>query len=148
MNVYDYIKNYCLIHGIKNYNIKCKYITKAQINETFQFSGGVAFFYKVFAEGEITDISQLSKKFLEINTPTDFWDLSPVVAVKDFGALQKVDTDFIFTADNILKFTLFENTVDAMFSNIVNFCALYMYVTPYNIDTVENEELVKVNIKY
>lgn len=130
MNVYDYIKNYAAVHGIENYTLKSKYVTKADAAQTLQFSGGVAFFYRVVAEGEITDISQLQKKFLQVNTPTDFWDLSPVVEVVDFGSLQKVQTDFVFTADNTLDFTLFEGTADAMFANIKNFCALYIYLAP------------------
>ena len=97
MNVYDYIKNYAAFHGIKEYNLKCRYVTKAQAAETLQFSGGVAFFYRIIAEGEIADRSQLTRKFLEVDTPTDFWDLSPVVEVVDFGTLQKVQTDFIFS---------------------------------------------------
>jgi hypothetical protein len=130
MNVYDYIKNYAAVHGIENYTLKSKYVTKLDAAQTLQFSYGVAFFYRVFAEGEITDISQLQKKFLQVNTPTDFWDLSPVVEVVDYGALQKVQADFIFTADNTLDFTLFEGTADAMFANIINFCALYIYLAP------------------
>jgi hypothetical protein len=130
MNVYDYIKNYAAFHGIKEYNLKCRYVTKAQAAETLQFSGGVAFFYRIIAEGEIADRSQLTRKFLEVDTPTDFWDLSPVVEVVDFGTLQKVQTDFIFSADNTLNFKLFEGTADAMFDNMINFCALYMYMSP------------------
>lgn len=131
MDVLDYIKNYADTHGISNYKLKCKYVTKAELANVLQLSGGVAFFYRIFAEGEITDKNQLQKKFLEADTPTDFWDLSPVVEVVDFGTLQKVETDFIFTADNTLKFNLFEGTANAMFSSIINFCALYMYMTPY-----------------
>lgn len=130
MNVFDYIKNYAAFHGIESYSLKSKYVTKADAAQTLQFSGGVAFFYRVIAEGEIAERSQLTKKFLEIDTPTDFWDLSPVVEVQDFGTLQKVQTDFIFSADNTLDFKLFEGTADAMFDNIINFCALYIYMSP------------------
>lgn len=130
MNVYDYIKNYAKTHGIENYTLKSKYATKADVGNVMQFSGGVAFFYRVFAEGEITDINQLQKKFLEVNTPTDFWDLSPVMEVVDYGSLQKVETNFIFTADNTLKFNLFEGTATSMFQSVKNFCALYVYLSP------------------
>lgn len=130
MNVFDYIRNYAAFHGIKGYSLKSKYVTKADLGKTLQFSGGVAFFYRVLAEGEIANRDQLTKKFLEIDTPTDFWDLSPVVEVVDFGTLQKVQTDFIFSADNTLDFNLFEGTQDAMFDSIINFCALYMYMSP------------------
>lgn len=138
MNVYDYIKNYAATHGIKDYTLKCKYVSKADVANVLQFSGGVAFFYRVFAEGEITDKNQLQKKFLQVDTPTDFWDLSPVAEVVDFGTLQKVETDFIFTADNTLKFNLFEGTTDAMFASVINFCALYMYMAPIRLETGGN----------
>ncbi len=134
MNVFDYIRNYAKAHGIDNYNLKSRYITKADTVTRMQFSGGVAFFYRLFAEGEITDISNVGKKFLEIDTPTDYWDLSPVVEIVDFGAIQKVCTDFIFSADNTLDFKLYEGTADAMFANITNLCAQYIYMSPLVVD--------------
>lgn len=140
MNVFDYIKNYADTHGIRNYTLKSKYCTKADTANVLQFSGGVAFFYRVFAEGEIVDQAHLQKKFLEVDTPTDFWDLSPVSEVVDFGTLQKVETNFIFTADNTLKFNLFEGTTDAMFNAVTNFCALYIYLAPLNIKNGESGE--------
>lgn len=133
MNIYDYIANYAKTHGIENYTLKSKYVTKSDLANVMQFSGGVAFFYRVFAEGTIADISQLQKKFLEVDTPTDFWDLSPVAEVVDFGSLQKMQTDFVFTADNTLKFNLFEGTADSIFANIVNFCAQYIYLAPLKV---------------
>lgn len=136
MNVYDYIKNYAQIHGIENYNLKSRYVTKADMAARMQFSGGVAFFYRLFAEGEITNIANVGKKFLEIDTPTDYWDLSPVVEIVDFGTIQKVCTDFIFSADNIIDFKLFEGTADAMFANITNLCAQYIYMSPLPVDKV------------
>lgn len=157
MNVFDYIKNYAKAHGISNYNLKSRYITKTDTATRMQFSGGVAFFYHLIAEGEITDINNLGKKFLEIDTPTDYWDLSPVVEVVDFGQIQKVCTDFIFTADNTLDFKLYEGTADAMFANITNLCAQYIYLSPLPVEaatitapksTNDDEELfvkVKVN---
>lgn len=158
MNVYDYIKNYCDFHGIEKFTVKDKFVTKSQTTETLQFSGGIAFFYKVIAEGEITDIANLQKKFLEIDTPTDFWDLSPVVEVVDFGTIQKVSSNFIFSADNTLDFKLYENTPDAMFANINNFCAQYIYVTPLSTATTEipattsaaakDNTIVKVKVNY
>lgn len=139
MNVYDYIKNYAEAHGIKKYALKNKYITKADAAKTLQLSGGVAFFYRIFAEGEITDIANLAKKFLQVSTP-EFWDLSPVVEVTDFGTLQKVHTDFIFSADNTVNFTLFEGTADAMFQSITHFCALYMYLIPMQEEQPQQAE--------
>lgn len=134
MNVFDYISNYAKAHNIKNYHLKSRYITKADTATRMQLSGGVAFFYRLFAEGTIADISNLGKKFLEIDTPTDFWDLSPVVEIVDFGAIQKVCTNFIFSADNTLDFKLYEGTADAMFSNITNLCAQYLYLSPLTVE--------------
>lgn len=134
MNVFDYIRNYAKAHGIENYNLKSRYITKADTATRMQFSGGVAFFYRLLAEGEITDIANVGKKFLEIDTPTDHWDLSPVVEIVDFGAIQKVCTDFIFSADNTLDFKLYEGTADAMFANITNLCAQYIYMSPLQVE--------------
>ena len=164
MNVFDYIKNYAKVHGISNYNLKSRYITKTDTATRMQFSGGVAFFYRLIAEGEITDINNLGKKFLEVDTPTDYWDLSPVVEIVHFTVLnlntrlqiQKVCTDFIFTADNTLDFKLYEGTADAMFANITNLCAQYIYLSPLPTEaatttapksTSDDEELfVKVRV--
>ena len=150
MNVYDYIKNYAKTHSIKNYALKCKYVTKADIAQTLQLSGGVAFFYRIIAEGEIANVADLAKSFLQVSTP-EFWDLSPVVEVTDYGTIQKVSTDFIFTADNTVNFTLYEGTANAMFQTISNFCAIYMLLIPMD----ENNKPIKpkgtevnVNIKY
>lgn len=144
MNVYDYIKQYAKAHGIKNYALKCKYITKADAAQTLQLSGGVAFFYRIIAEGQIANINDIAKSFLQVSTP-EFFDLSPVVEVIDFGSIQKVATDFIFSADNTVNFTLFEGTADAMFQSITNFCAMYLYLIPLT-ETGEPAELVKVKI--
>lgn len=130
MNVFEYIKQYAQVHGIKNYFFKSKYLQKQHAGRTVQMAGGVAFFYKIFAEGDIANAADLTKKFLQVETPTDFWDLSPVAEIEDFGTIQKVSTNFIFMADNTIKFKLFENTADAMFSNIYNFCAQYIYMFP------------------
>lgn len=146
MNVYDYIKQYAQAHGIKNYALKCKYITKADVAQTLQLSGGVAFFYRIIAEGQIANINDIAKTFLQISTP-EYFDLSSVVEVTDFGSIQKVSTDFIFSADNTVNFTLYEGTANAMFQSITNFCALYMYLIPLT-ETGEPAELVKVKINY
>lgn len=131
INVFDYIKHYAQNHGIKNYFLKSKAIDKAHANAgQVQFSGGVAFFYKIFAEGDIANTADLAKKFVQISTPTDFWDLSPVVEVVDFNTLQKVSTDIVLVADNTINFNLYEGTADSMFQTIYNFCAQYIYLLP------------------
>lgn len=149
-NVFDYIKQYAKNHGIKNYFLKSKAIDKAHAATRLQFSGGVAFFYKIFAEGDIAQVGDLSKKFLQVETPTDFWDLSPVVEVTDFNTLQKVSTDIILAADNTIKFNLFEGTVDAMFTQIYNFCAQYIYLLPLDANGKEGNknDNIKVTLDY
>lgn len=146
MNVYDYIKNYAKTHGIKNYALKCKFVTKADAAKPLHLSGGVAFFYRVMAEGEIVNVADISKTFLQVSTP-EFWDLSPVVEVTDFGSLQKVSTNFIFTSDNTVNFTLYEGTADAMFQTISNFCALYMLLIPLNEENKPIKKGTEVNVK-
>jgi hypothetical protein len=146
MNVYDYIKQYAKANGIKNYALKCKYLTKSDMANTLHLSGGVAFFYRIIAEGEIISTADIAKSFLQVSTP-EFWDLSPVVEITDFGTIQKVSTDFIFSADNMVNFTLFEGTSNAMFNSITNLCILYMQLIPLN-ESGEPEPLVKVNVKY
>ena len=113
---------------------------------TLHLSGGVAFFYRIIAEGEIISTADIAKSFLQVSTP-EFWDLSPVVEITDFGTIQKVSTDFIFSADNMVNFTLFEGTSNAMFNSITNLCILYMQLIPLN-ESGEPEPLVKVNVKY
>ncbi len=165
MNVFDYINNYAQTHSIANYTLKAKFVTLQDITKTLQFSGGIAFFYKLMAEGIIANLSDISKKFLEVDTPTDFWDLSPVVEIVDFSSIQKVSTDFIFTADNTLDFKLYEGTADAMFTTVENFCAQYIYLTPLSTGEAgsnaagtakapeakgegDGYDIVKVNVNY
>lgn len=138
-NVFDYIKQYADNHDIKNYFLKSKAIDKAHAAGRVQFSGGVAFFYKIFAEGDIAQVSDLSKKFLQVETPTDFWDLSPVVEVTDYNTLQKVSTDIILIADNTINFNLYEGTADSMFQTIYNFCAQYIYLLPLGQNQTGND---------
>lgn len=148
MNVYDYIKQYAKANGIKNYALKCKFLTKADMADTLQLSGGPAFFYRIVAEGEILSTADIAKSFLQVSTP-EFWDLSPVVEITDFGTIQKVSTDFIFSADNLVNFTLYEGTSNAMFNSITNLCIMYMQLIPLNDDgKPTTEPLVKVNVKF
>lgn len=131
MNIFDYIKNYAYFHGWgDNYTLKSKFLTKKDILQPVKFSNGTAFFYRICAVGEIQNYSNLSGKFLELETPTDFWDLSGIVNISDFGTVQKAESDFIFAVDNVLNFKLFENTAESMFANIQKFYAQYFYLTP------------------
>lgn len=148
MNVYDYIKIYAEQNGVKNYNLKSKFLTKKDIVQRVNFAGGVAFFYKFFAVGEIINNADMEKKFCEISTYTDWWDLSQAVEIQDFGTIQQVKTDLILTADNSINFNLFENTSDAMFSKIYNFCAQYVYMIPTKSGAEKNIKKIGLEIKY
>lgn len=153
MNVFDYIRIYTEQNNVKNYNLKSKFLTKNDIAQPVKFSGGVAFFYKFFAVGEIVQNSDMEKKFLELSTPTDWWDLSQAVEIQDFGTIQQVKTDLILTCDNSLTVKLFEANVDAMFSKIYNFCAQYIYMMPTSTQASANnndikQSKLKIDINY
>lgn len=150
MNIFDYIKNYARFHGWgDNYTLKSKFLTKKDILQPVKFSNGTAFFYKFSAVGEILNYNKLGGKFLELETPTDFWDLSGIVDISDFGTIQKAESDFIFAVDNVLNFTLFENTPESIFANIKKFCAQYFYLTPLTSeDKNKMQEGEKLKIKF
>lgn len=134
MNVFDYIKNYAKWHGIKDYKLITKILNKGQLSQVLTLTNNVAFFFKIFAEGEIQQVSDLTKDFLSIVTPSEIWDLSPVIEIADFSTLQKVTTDFIFAAENSVSFELSEGTSNSMFSSITNFCAQYILLIPINYE--------------
>lgn len=145
MNVYDYIKNYARVRNIKNYDLKSKFFTINDTRNPLQLSGGTAFIYRIFAEGEIQQITDIQKKFLEVSTPSDFWDISPAVCVTDWGTVQKVESNCILTAESTINFKLFEGTADAMFSSILNFCVQYIYFKA--IPDVEETDKSKIKVK-
>lgn len=149
INVFDYIKHYASTHGIQNYILKSKAIDKQHAAGRIQFSGGIAFFYKIFAEGNIASVNDLQKKFLQVETPTDFWDLSSVVEVVDFNTVQKVSTDIVLAADNTINFNLYEGTADAMFQQIYNFSAQYIYLLPIpNGAAADGKQSINVKVDY
>lgn len=145
MNVYDYIKNYAKVREIEKYELKNKFFTINDTRNPLQLSGGTAFIYRIFAEGEIAQISDISKKFLEISTPTDWWDISPAACVTDWGSLQKVESNCILTAENTIIFNLFQGTADAMFQSILNFCVQYIYFKA--IPDAEETDKSKIKVK-
>ena len=132
MNVYDYIKNYAKVHGIKNYSLKPKYLNKADMANQLPAAGGVCFFYHVYAAGEISDVHNITKTFLKVTTPTDFWDISRLITIKDYNTIQAAECNFIFTVDNTVNFELFEGTAASIFDTIYNMCVEYVYLTPLN----------------
>lgn len=148
LNLFDYIKFYADFHKIEKYTLKSKYFSINDILKTQKFSGGVAFFYEVFAAGEIANISDLNKNFLTISTPTDFFNFNDLIEVEDFGTLQQVKSNFVFTADNIINFDLKQGTEDALFQQVYNFNAKYIYLTPLQVkkDDTDEQEKKKINI--
>lgn len=146
IDVIKYIDNYCKNHNIERYSYKDKIISLNNINEILQSSGHVNFIYRVIAYGEINTIADLNKKFLEVATNTDFWDLSPTVEIKDFTTFQAVESNSILTIENTAKFTLYQGTQDAMFQNIKKLAVKYINVIPLT-DEDENGNL-KVKVKF
>lgn len=147
MDVFKYIENYAKTHGIENYFLCPKFLQKTDAGKAITMSGGVGFFYRIFAEGTISDINNLSKKFLDVKSNTDFWPLSPVVEIVDYTTIQKVETNFVFTVDNTVVFNLYENTAESMFNNVINFCAEYMLLMPNTNAQSNDNGNIKVKVK-
>lgn len=145
IDVLKYIENYCKNHNIERYTFKDKIISLRNINEILQSSGHVNFIYRVTAYGEINTIADLNKKFLEVATNTDFWDLSPTVEIKDFTTFQAVESNSILTVENTAKFTLYQGTTDAMFQNISKLAVNYINLIPTKDDDNGN---LKVKLKF
>ena len=138
VNIFDYISNYADFHAIGRYNLKCKVVTKetlADVNNVLKVAGGVAFFYDMCAVGEITDVNNIGLPFLEIDTNGDFINYN-FAEVVDFGTVQKVSSDYIFTVENMAKFNLVEGA-GCMFQTIRTFNMKYMYLTPLSADRAE-----------
>ena len=147
MDVFKYIENYAKTHGIESYFLRPKFLQKTDAGKAITMSGGVGFFYRIFAEGTISNVNNLSKKFLDVKSNTDFWPLSPVVEIVDFQTIQKVETNFVFAVDNSVIFSLYENTAESMFDNIINFCAEYIYLQPTPAGVVDKSSIdVKVKL--
>lgn len=138
VNIFDYISNYADFHAIGRYNLKCKVVTKetlADVNNILRVAGGVAFFYDMCAVGEISAVSNIGLPFLQIDTNGDFIDYK-FAEVVDFGTVQKVASDYIFTVENMAKFNLQEGA-GCMFNKIHTFSMKYMYLTPLSADRAE-----------
>lgn len=129
-NVFDYIKNYAKVHGIEDYKLKTNVLDKSRLNQVLTLSNNVAFFFKIFAEGEILDWNDIEKDFLTVETPTDFWNIGNIAEIVDFGNIQKAEADFIFFAENSVKFNLSEGLSTSMFSVIKNLCIQYVILIP------------------
>lgn len=128
LNVFDYIENYCKVHKIRTKSFKSCVLTKDNITENLTFAPGIAFFYRTRVVGEIQNIANLSNPFMIVETPTDIWDFSKIGEVHDDGVLQRVESDFIFTADNTMKIDLQEGA-NCLFNTINSLQMFYIYVS-------------------
>lgn len=128
LNVFDYIENYCKVHGIKTKSFKSCVLTKDNLSAQQTFAPGIAFFYRTRVTGSINNIADLSKYFMIVKTPTDIWDFGKIGDVHDDGALQRVESDFIFVADNTMTVDLQEGA-NCLFANINTVQMFYIYVS-------------------
>lgn len=136
LNIFDYITNYCNVHDIKQYSYKSKVITLDDINNAFTFAPGIAFFYKMHAVGEIHNIENINKDFLIVQTPTDLWDFSKIGIIRDDGALQHIESDFIFVADNTMNINL-KTGANCLFNDISSLQMYYIYVSVLSNETTK-----------
>ena len=128
LNVFDYIENYCKVHGIKAKSFKSSVLTKDKLGEPLTFAPGIAFFYKLRVTGEIQNIANIGKPFLTVDNQTDFYDFAKIGNVYDDGAIQHVESDFPFIADNMMFVNLVEGA-DALFQRIDSVQMFYIYVS-------------------
>lgn len=128
LNVFDYIENYCKVHGIKAKSFKSSVLTKDKLSDKLTFAPGIAFFYKLRVTGEIQNIANIGKPFLTVDTQTDFWDFSKIGNIYDDGAIQHVESDFPFIAENMMQVTLAEGAT-ALFQRIDSVQMFYIYVS-------------------
>lgn len=149
LNVFDYIENYCKIHGIKAKSFKSSVLTKDKLSEPLTFAPGIAFFYKLRVTGEIQNIANFGKPFLTVDTQSDFWDFSKIGNVYDDGAIQHVESDFPFIADNMMTVKLVEGAA-ALFQRIDSVQMFYIYVSilPYDAesDKASNARIYDITI--
>ena len=149
MDLLRYIKLYAKNHNIERYALKSKVLYKSDLANPVPMSGGVGFFYDIYAIGQIANYADLSKFFLIGQTNTDFWDFTKIVKIQDFNTVQAVNSDFIFTVENEVRFNLYEGTADAMFQSIINVALKYMYLTPViGNGASDGDERHQVNLKF
>lgn len=128
VNVFDYIENYCKVHGITAKSFKSCVLTKDKLSARQTFAPGIAFFYRTRVTGTINNIADLDKDCLIVQTPTDIWDFAKIGDVHDDGVLQRVESDFIFIADNTMTINLSEGA-NCLFSQINTVQMFYIYVS-------------------
>jgi len=132
MNIFEYIQQYAKNQGFgERYVLKNKFLSLADLNKQQQMSGGVAFFYHAEILGEIRDVSNLNDQngCLTFDSPTDFYNLTNILMVKDYNTIQRAECDFIFTADNVCQFNIVQGA-NCLFDTIYKASIYYMYLTP------------------
>ena len=142
--IFEYIENYCKVHGIKSKSVKSKVLTKKDFATPLTFAPGIAFFYRLSIDGEIDNVENINNAFLTINTPTEFYNFAEIADIVDNVTIQHAQSDFIFVCDNMLTINLSEGA-NALFSKVYNAKLFYMYVTPLP-DTDGNARNINVDI--
>lgn len=147
LNIFDYIENYCRVHNINAKSFKSSVLTKDKLSEKLTFAPGIAFFYKLRVTGEIQNIANFGKPFMTVDTQTDYWDFSKIGNVYDDGAIQHVESDFPFIADNMMTVNL-EEGANALFQRIdsVQMFFIYVSILPYEADNANNARVYDITI--
>ena len=147
LNVFDYIENYCKVHGIKTKSFKSCVLTKDKLSERQTFAPGIAFFYRTRVTGTINNIADLDKDFLIVQTPTDIFDFAKIGDVHDDGVLQRVESDFIFIADNTMTIDLKEGA-NCLFSaiNTVQLFYIYVSILPYEPSASQEGKVYDITV--
>lgn len=147
LNVFDYIENYCKVHNITAKSFKSCVLTKDNVNDALTFAPGIAFFYRIRAVGEIHNIANINKPFMLVQTPTDVWDFAKIGSIYDDGEVQRVESDFIFSADNTMKVTLNEGE-NSLFDSINTLQMFYIYVSilPDDTKAKDNSKVYDIRI--
>lgn len=147
LNVFDYIENYCKVNNVKSKSLKSNVLTLDDVtaNTRFTFAPGVAFFYHTCCVGAIHNIANLDKKFLLIETPTDVYDFAKIANVRDDGALQRAESDFVFTAENTMQITLSQGDT-SLFNSISSFQMFYIYMSILRDNQERNSKIYDITI--
>lgn len=160
VNVIDYIKNYCDVNNITRWSLKNRVLSKKDFSLRLSFAPGIAFFYRLYAVGEIADLHDISKEFLTVTTPTDFYDFKHIAEFVDCGQLQIAKSDFIFSVVDMMNINVFENTPNAAFRSLIDVQLHYLYLTDLSSAAVnadksqqnsvanENGDIVNINFNY
>ncbi len=129
MEIISYIQNWTQNRFIERYELKEKVLTINDLNSNIKLANGVAFFYSIYAAGQIQSVNNLQGEFLTAETTTDYYMLKNMIEIKDFGTFQSVKCNFLFTAENSVKFNLNVGQANSLFTTITNLHINYLYLT-------------------